>query len=623
MHTGKKRKRGDDEKEGRKPSTSPYSTIVFAATKHRVEYLDQLLRKAGYAVSHVYGNLDQTARKQQVQAFRMGQTNVLVVTDIAARGIDIPILANVINYDFPSQAKVYVHRVGRTARAGQKGWSYSIIHDADAPYLLDLQLFLGRKLSIGRARSEDVNMANDVVVGSLQRDQMQPSCEWVSRQLEDDTDLYTSGSAAVNGDKRYQQTRNSASAESAKRGRDLIADPKWGELHPLFSGGSDNIEAERERMLAIVGGFRPEESVFEISARRGGKKNNEEAVDAIRKIRSGLNVKKQKILAAKQAKAAEDDATEEQPANNETNGTAPTNIDLNFGSDEDEITIQNPEALDAASDTDLEVTFTNHQPNNKKHKSSHPNTNANPTTTYRSTNFMSYTPLNHNFAEDAAYSVNQPSDFTTAARTATMDLAGDENTRSNGATQIMRWDKRHKKYVRRSNDEDGSKGQRLVRGESGAKIAASFKSGRFDAWRKANKVSRAPRVGEREVEGAGDGGKNMLGVKQRFKHKKMSEAKAPDRFRDDFEKKRKKVREAKEQAREVGIAEKERTGGGGAKAKGKGKKSSAPNTSSGGDVRGVRKGRITDSVEDIRKARMVMEKRKDKNARPSTRGRRR
>src|SRR6186713_3038590 len=93
-----------------------------------------------------YGNLDQTARKTQVGDFRAGLTNILVVTDVAARGIDLPALANVINYDFPSQPKIFVHRVGRTARAGRRGWSYSLIRDSDVPYMIDLQLFLGKRL---------------------------------------------------------------------------------------------------------------------------------------------------------------------------------------------------------------------------------------------------------------------------------------------------------------------------------------------------------------------------------------------------------------------------------------------------------------------------------------------
>lgn len=84
----KKRKRGTDA-----PPTkcSPYSTIVFTSTKHDVEYLQTVLGHAGFAVSYVYGALDQTARNTQVDNFRRGRTNILVVTDVAARGIDIPL----------------------------------------------------------------------------------------------------------------------------------------------------------------------------------------------------------------------------------------------------------------------------------------------------------------------------------------------------------------------------------------------------------------------------------------------------------------------------------------------------------------------------------------------------
>ena len=126
--------------------SSPHSTVIFAATKHHVEYLAALLKAYDFATSYVYGSLDQTARKMQIQDFRTGLTNILVVTDVAARGLDIPVLANVVNYDFPPQPKVFVHRVGRTARAGKTGWAYSLVTSNDMPYLLDLQLFLGRLL---------------------------------------------------------------------------------------------------------------------------------------------------------------------------------------------------------------------------------------------------------------------------------------------------------------------------------------------------------------------------------------------------------------------------------------------------------------------------------------------
>jgi ATP-dependent RNA helicase DDX54/DBP10 len=114
-------------------------TIIFVATKHHVEYVANLLTNAGYALSYIYGSLDQVARRQQIEQFRRGFTNLLVVTDVAARGIDIPILENVINYDFVDGSKVFVHRVGRAARAGRRGWAYSLISpdEVSAIYLFN------------------------------------------------------------------------------------------------------------------------------------------------------------------------------------------------------------------------------------------------------------------------------------------------------------------------------------------------------------------------------------------------------------------------------------------------------------------------------------------------------
>jgi ATP-dependent RNA helicase DDX54/DBP10 len=566
----KKRKRDSEHPKKPREAPSPNSTIIFAATKHHVEYLAQLLRLAGYAVSHVYGALDQVARKDQVHAFRSGLTNILVVTDVAARGIDIPILANVINYDFPSQPKIFVHRVGRTARAGQKGWSYSIVHDADAPYLLDLQLFLGRKLVVGRASNESVNFATDVAVGSLHRDRMQTNGEWVSKTLEDDIDIAALRTVAMKGEKLYQRTRNSASSESAKRARTIVASNGWTELHPLFNDESDKTEVERENMLARVGGFRPQESIFEIGARRGGRKANEEAIDAMRKIRSVMETKKQKLkMRGNNAQEAEDSVP-----------------DANSGreSDTDNAEIF-PDHLSMASDSELEVTFSRPELQKKNRKKDQSLTSDE----FRDAeNFMSYAPRSHSFTDDRAYGVHSGSNtnFTEAARGVTMDLTQDEAAKGFGeARGIMRWDKRQKKYVARQNDDDGSKGKRLVRGESGARIAASFRSGRYDAWRKAQRVGRVPRVGEKETESLNVKGRAEGGGK-RYRHQSMKAPKQADRLRDDYEKRKKKVQSAEERSR----AEK-----------------------------GQREIR---SVDDIRKQRNVKERRREKNARPSRKARR-
>ena len=96
-------------------------TLVFARTKHGAERLMKGLVADGYNAASIHGNKSQGQRDRAIKAFKSGEVNVLVATDVAARGIDIPGVAYVINYDLPQVAENYVHRIGRTARAGREG----------------------------------------------------------------------------------------------------------------------------------------------------------------------------------------------------------------------------------------------------------------------------------------------------------------------------------------------------------------------------------------------------------------------------------------------------------------------------------------------------------------------
>jgi ATP-dependent RNA helicase DDX54/DBP10 len=576
----KKRKRGADGP-GPKQKPTEHSTIIFAATKHHVDYLASLLRLSGFAVSHAYGSLDQTARNIQVEDFRTGMTNILVVTDVAARGIDIPVLANVINYDFPPQPKIFVHRVGRTARAGQRGWSYSLVRDTDAPYLLDLQLFLGRKLLLGRDSGEAPNYAEDVIVGALLRDQLENTTEWITKLVGDDDDLSGLRKVAGKGEKLYIKTRNSASSESAKRAKEVVASKGWSQLHPLFNNETNSAEQARIDMLARISGFRPQETVFEIGTR--GKAGHGEAAEMMRARREKITPRRQKEddkRAAAEAEAVNEDMSETD--------------DLPEADDDDEdmkVTVTGGgEDMEEASDGELEVTFSKAAQKGKGRTLSWKD----------SENFMSYTPKTINTAEERGYGVHsgsyntasQNSNFVEAARGVTMDLTNDDGAKSfaePARAKGMRWDKKNSKYVARANDEDGSKGKRLIRGESGQKIAASFQSGRFDRWRKAHKVDRLPRTGEAERPGTGSGGVGR-GMGTRYKHKQEKAPKEADRYRDDYHVRKKRVAEAKE--KRVGQF---KDGSGKSEIK---------------------------STEDIRKERRLQERKKAKNARPSKKGNR-
>ncbi|EGR51716.1 uncharacterized protein TRIREDRAFT_74818 [Trichoderma reesei QM6a] len=523
----KKRKRQPDNGAG-KPTE--HSTIIFAATKHHVEYLYNLLKHAGFATSHVYGSLDQTARRIQVEDFRMGKTNLLVVTDVAARGIDIPVLANVINYDFPPQPKVFIHRVGRTARAGQRGWAYSLVRDVDAPYLLDLQLFLGKKLVLGQTETEP-SYRDDVVVGSLQRDAVGTHVEWLNKFLKENEDVEALRGVAAKAEKLYMKTRNSASSQSAKRAREEVASKGWSQLHPLFGKDVDGMEEARAAMLARISNFKPQETIFEVGQ---GDKATSAAAEVMKQLRKRVKPRKQ-----------EADDEEMSGVDDDFGGAAShAQPDSDDDDDEDANMEDDDEDDDGYGNDELEVTITNtgSKSSSKKDKGR---------TDFRDNDvFMSYTPRTVNAAEERGYGVHsggQGSSFVELARDATMDLTNDDTAKAFGAPTRprMRWDAKAKKYVNSANDEDGSRGAKMIVGESGVKIAASFSSGRFDKWKKANRVHKLPQVGELVKPGSGNGVAQLpSGV--RYKHKKELAPKEADKYRDDFHQRKKRVNEARE-----------------------------------------------------------------------------
>jgi superfamily II DNA/RNA helicase len=108
-------------------------TLIFTRTKRTAQKVADELIERGFAAGAVHGDLGQGAREQALRAFRSGKVDVLVATDVAARGLDIDDVTHVINYQCPEDAMTYVHRIGRTARAGKSGVSVSLIDWDDLP----------------------------------------------------------------------------------------------------------------------------------------------------------------------------------------------------------------------------------------------------------------------------------------------------------------------------------------------------------------------------------------------------------------------------------------------------------------------------------------------------------
>jgi len=122
--------------------------IVFARTKHRANRVADQLAKSGIEADAIHGNKSQGARQRALKRFKAGEARVLVATDIAARGIDVDGVTHVINYEIPNEPESYVHRIGRTARAGAGGAAVSFCDPAERAYLRDIERLIQAPLTV-------------------------------------------------------------------------------------------------------------------------------------------------------------------------------------------------------------------------------------------------------------------------------------------------------------------------------------------------------------------------------------------------------------------------------------------------------------------------------------------
>jgi ATP-dependent RNA helicase RhlE len=121
--------------------------LVFTRTKHGADKVTRALVRSGFAAEAIHGNKSQNRRERVLAAFRGGRLRILVATDIAARGIDIDGISHVINYDLPNVPETYVHRIGRTARAGAAGAAISLCSVEERPHLRAIEKLIGRPIS--------------------------------------------------------------------------------------------------------------------------------------------------------------------------------------------------------------------------------------------------------------------------------------------------------------------------------------------------------------------------------------------------------------------------------------------------------------------------------------------
>ena len=123
--------------------TGEGQVLVFTRTKHRAKRVAEQLSKAGLSATSLQGNLSQNRRQEAMDSFRSGRVQVMVATDIAARGIDVSQVSHVINYDMPDTAEAYTHRIGRTGRMARSGMAFSLVTQDDMQMLRTIERLLG------------------------------------------------------------------------------------------------------------------------------------------------------------------------------------------------------------------------------------------------------------------------------------------------------------------------------------------------------------------------------------------------------------------------------------------------------------------------------------------------
>ncbi|ODN02763.1 ATP-dependent RNA helicase DDX54 [Orchesella cincta] len=242
-------------------------TIVFTATKHHVEFIHQLLDEANVSNCYIYSSLDPSARKISLGKFRSGKCNVMIVTDIAARGIDIPILDNVINFHFPAKPKLFMHRVGRVARAGRSGTAYSIVCPDEVAFLIDLHLFLGKPLTFEKPSGDSSDSSNSVFVGRVPQDLLNDENNFIRNMMEIKEELATLHKVSKNGYSHYLRSRPPASTESNRRAKGIEINKLY--VHPFFA---DHVaEDPMDNLISQMQSYRPNATIFEIGPKAGSE----------------------------------------------------------------------------------------------------------------------------------------------------------------------------------------------------------------------------------------------------------------------------------------------------------------------------------------------------------------
>lgn len=417
-------------------------TVVFAATIHHVEYIHMILDKANISNTYIYSNLDPSARKINAAKFQTGKVKVLVVTDVAARGIDIPKLDNVINFNFPPKSKLFVHRVGRCARAGRTGTAYSIVGPDEYPYLIDLHLFLGRPFHVMPAKPN--RSAPEGAIGKMPQSMVEEQLAELILWHQNSSDLENIKKVCSNAYQQYLRSRPGSSTDSVKRVKELQIGaagviPEYCDVTPAAAD-----------LLSRMKSYRPQGTVFEIGMKPSSVDYT--VMKAKRAFHKDNIVNFHRKLEEREEKQAV--ADEELSKKSNLMPSSADEISAAFSS----VIIPKKRKMD-----DL-------YKDKKKKK---------PKVTRDEEFYIPYAaPDTHT---EAGLAVNS---FSQEAERLQMDLTADSEDSRRLQTQLKRWDRKKKKMVTVQKEPRSAK----IRTESGVWIPATYKGNRYSQWKERTKV---------------------------------------------------------------------------------------------------------------------------------------
>lgn len=221
--------------------TDTESVLIFARTKHRAKRLGEQLDREGYSVTSLQGNLSQSRRQAALDGFRDGKYQILVATDIAARGIDVTRISHVINYDMPDTADAYTHRIGRTGRAAKTGDAFTLVTNDDADMVRAIERALGAKVERRTVHGFDYNQAGPARNTEFARPPREPQ----RRRPQPISEMGKAQPSSVSPASRFASTKPSPSPtmQAGARGSGV----RRSEQTPYASTSASRLSAPKDR----------------------------------------------------------------------------------------------------------------------------------------------------------------------------------------------------------------------------------------------------------------------------------------------------------------------------------------------------------------------------------------